>query len=103
MHEGILEQTAWCSKEGSLYTARTLDNPPNAYRQTLIQRTKLSGEAVFINAFTYSEVKRNSPIDLEVWNKGDGSYALKLTLDGTDYRVSFDWGSKAATVQLESS
>ncbi|MDR6882418.1 heparinase II/III family protein [Bacillus sp. 3255] len=91
MGEAFVEHIAFCSKQSTLYTACTLDNPPNQVRQTLIERANIENEVMFINAFSYDHVIGSSPMALEVTKQGETSYDLKLTVDGSDYLILFNW------------
>lgn len=106
---GTLKQASWCSQPAELLTVKTPDNPPNAYRQSLIQRTKCEGEVVFVNAFCYqpstiSDILPDARLKMAVYHKETLDCHVQLTGEDFAYSFGLEWkdGSQGASVTASS-
>jgi hypothetical protein len=110
MSKGRLQQASWCSEPVQLIAARTVDNPPSRFRQTLVQRVSGSNirEAVFINAFVYDDLARSHQhqslaselLKLEVTVNERGGLLLELTASGVKYCFRLDWKESYSELSL---
>lgn len=62
--KGELEHWCWCSRQVDLYTARTPDNPPHQQRQSVIQKVRTEGTALFVQALMYKQETDGSQVAL---------------------------------------
>jgi hypothetical protein len=76
-----LLQSSWCSHQGMLFHAKTMNNPIHLKRRdTLIQRVTASNDVVFINAFTIA-AELNSMLALNVEVEKSREYVISIGIN----------------------
>lgn len=106
---GTLLQANWCSHSAELLAMLTPDNPPNGFRQTLIQRTRLAGEVVFVNAFCYQPfaqsdtAPRSSRLRMAVHPHETSGCRIELTGENFECSFELDWrnGGQGASMAVQ--